>query len=528
MRQALSSAARKASEDNRSSHGKVRSPGQPRDDTNPIHAHVRAYYSFEDIVLHTENPFMTKPSTDTAQASPTKQFFVSMLTRDISLADAILDLLDNCLDGAMRLKHGNEVDYSKHFVNIKVAEDHFSIADNCGGIPRDIAINYAFKMGRDSDDDRDSDAETIGMYGVGMKRAIFKMGRNALVRTRHGDDMFEVPITSQWLEAKNWDPLPINEPTETKERLDEAGTTIYVTELYEGVSRHFSNGGFMNDVSTAISEHFTTFIQWGLKVSLNGTPIKAVPVQVLVSTEEGSPAPYVYQATIDEVLVSISVGLNTGKSLGDDDEDDTGFERDRSSATAGWTVLCNDRAVIVGDKSRLTGWGDGIPLYHPQFAVITGIIEFRSKHADKLPVTTTKRALDTSSNVWLESLVKMKEGMRIWISYTNQWKNHPRADQTSHWESAKPMPLNQAIEVVGARSATKKNAGTIEFNPQKAKVLPVPDDKKPSSRKIVYSRPAEEIRLVSKLLFDEPDEKPGIVGDKCFEIQLANAKKQGD
>lgn len=57
MGQALSSAARKASEDNRSSHGKVRSPAQPRNDTNPIHAHVRAYYSFEDIVLHTENPF---------------------------------------------------------------------------------------------------------------------------------------------------------------------------------------------------------------------------------------------------------------------------------------------------------------------------------------------------------------------------------------------------------------------------------------------------------------------------------------
>ena len=44
---------------------------------------------------------MTKPSKDQAQASPTKQFFVSMLTRDISLADAILDLVDNCLDGAL-------------------------------------------------------------------------------------------------------------------------------------------------------------------------------------------------------------------------------------------------------------------------------------------------------------------------------------------------------------------------------------------------------------------------------------------
>ena len=50
-----------------------------------------------------------KASSDKAQASPTKQFFVSMLTRDISLADAILDLVDNCLDGALRLAKGKNV-----------------------------------------------------------------------------------------------------------------------------------------------------------------------------------------------------------------------------------------------------------------------------------------------------------------------------------------------------------------------------------------------------------------------------------
>ena len=37
-----------------------------------------------------------------AKTTPSKKFFVSMLTRDIDLADAILDLIDNCLDGAMR------------------------------------------------------------------------------------------------------------------------------------------------------------------------------------------------------------------------------------------------------------------------------------------------------------------------------------------------------------------------------------------------------------------------------------------
>lgn len=470
---------------------------------------------------------MTKPSEDHAQASPTKQFFVSMLTRDISLADAILDLLDNCLDGALRLVHGARVDYAKHFVRINIAGDHFCIADNCGGIPRDVAKNYAFKMGRDSDDDRDSDAETIGMYGVGMKRAIFKMGRNALVRTRHGEDTFEVPITSEWLDAKNWDPLPINEPSEANEKLDEPGTTILVQELHEGVARHFGNAAFENEVRTAIAEHFTMFLQWGLKVELNGEPVLPVRVEVLVTEAEDSPAPYVFQKTIDDVLVSITVGLNTSRSLGDDDEDDAGFEGDRSSSTSGWTVLCNDRAVIVGDKNRLTGWGDGIPLYHPQFSIVTGIIEFRSHRADKLPVTTTKRALDTSSNVWLESLVKMKEGMRIWISYTNQWKNHPRADQSRYWVDARPMPLGKVIAAVASRKLAKKSDGHIEFNPLKAKVLPVPEEKKPSSRKIVFSRPIEEVRLVSKMLFDDLEEKPGIVGEACFEMQLVKARKQG-
>jgi hypothetical protein len=470
---------------------------------------------------------MTKASKDRAEASPTKQFFVSMLTRDISLADAILDLVDNCLDGALRLADGSDVDYAQHFVKIEIAKDHFTIADNCGGIPRDVAKNYAFKMGRDPDDDRDSDTETIGMYGVGMKRAIFKMGRNALVRTRCDKDTFEVPITSDWLDAKNWDPLPINEPTKPSEKLDEPGTTIYVSELYEGVAMHFANSAFENEVRTAISEHFTMFLQEGLEVTLNGTRVDPVRVEVLVSKREDRPAPFIYRKTIDDVIVSITVGLNTGKSLGDDDEEDAGFERDRSSATAGWTVLCNDRAVIVGDKSRLTGWGDGIPLYHPQFAIITGIIEFRSKRADKLPVTTTKRALDTSSNVWLESLVKMKEGMRIWISYTNQWKNHPRADQSSYWDDARPLPLSKAIEAVASRKSTRKTGDVIEFNPQKANVLPKPKDMTPSSRRIVFSRPIEELRVVSKMLFDDPGEKPGVVGDRCFEMQLTKAKKKG-
>lgn len=477
-----------------------------------------------------------KPSTDTATAVPTKQFFVSMLTRDIKLEDAILDLIDNCLDGALRLGNGGKPDYSKYLVKITLAKDHFSIEDNCGGIPREVAKNYAFKMGREPSDNRDSDTETIGMYGVGMKRAIFKMGRNAIVKTRHDTDTYEVPITAAWLDATNWDPLPINEPTEAKEKLKEPGTTIYVSDLNEGVARHFANPAFVNEVTTAISQHFTMFLQWGFKIEINGESVKPVHVEVLVSPREDGPAPYVFRKTTGDVTVSITVGLNTSRrSEGDDSDDDADFAGQRASATAGWTVLCNDRAVIVGDKSRLTGWGDLplVPLYHPQFAVITGIIEFRAKDAKKLPVTTTKRALDASSELWLESLVKMKEGMRVWISYTNDWKNHPRADQQSYWNDAQPLPLSKAIEKVASRTSAKKTSTSdeagevsevVEFNPKKNNVLPKPEEKKPSSKRIVFSRPVEEVRAVSKMLFDDPDVNAGTVGDECFKIQLDLAK----
>lgn len=479
---------------------------------------------------------MTKPTTDQAEASPTKQFFVSMLTRDINLADAILDLIDNCLDGALRQGNGNKPTYDKYWVKITLAKDLFSIEDNCGGIPREVARHYAFKMGREPNDNRDSDTETIGMYGVGMKRAIFKMGRNAIVKTRHRNDTYEVPITAAWLDATNWDPLPINEPTEAKENLKEPGTTIYVRDLNDGVARHFANPAFVNELTTAVSQHFTMFLQWGFKIEINGDLVKPVHVEVLVSPREDGPAPYVFRKTTGDVMVSITVGLNTSRrSEGDDSDDDADFVGQRASATAGWTVLCNDRAVIVGDKSRLTGWGDLplVPLYHPQFAVITGIIEFRAKDAKKLPVTTTKRALDASSELWLESLVKMKEGMRVWISYTNDWKNHPRADQQSYWNDAQPLPLSLAIEKVASRAAAKKASASdesgkvseiVEFNPKKNNVLPKPEEKKPSSKRIVFSRPVEEVRTVSKMLFDDPDVNAGIVGDECFKIQLDTAK----
>ena len=59
-------------------------------------------------------------SNKVAKAFPAKRFFVDMLVRDIELQDAILDLLDNCVDGAMRSIEGEAaVTPKKPYVDLK-------------------------------------------------------------------------------------------------------------------------------------------------------------------------------------------------------------------------------------------------------------------------------------------------------------------------------------------------------------------------------------------------------------------------
>ena len=82
----------------------------------------------------------------TVNANPTKEFFISMLTRDIDIKAAILELIDNSIDGAKRLRP--EGDYRNLYIKIDFDKDHFLIQDNCGGMGIDIATEYAFRFGR--------------------------------------------------------------------------------------------------------------------------------------------------------------------------------------------------------------------------------------------------------------------------------------------------------------------------------------------------------------------------------------------
>src|SRR4051794_15467205 len=91
-----------------------------------------------------------------AKAHPTKAFFVRMLTRDITVSECILDLIDNSIDAAWasstaapkRLEAGRKL--AKYAIRLTITEDQFRISDNCGGISLQDAADYAFTFGRET------------------------------------------------------------------------------------------------------------------------------------------------------------------------------------------------------------------------------------------------------------------------------------------------------------------------------------------------------------------------------------------
>ncbi len=462
-----------------------------------------------------------------------------MLTRDIELKDAILDLIDNCLDGVMRTKgrppQDGDIEYYRgHEVRITISQEQFVIHDNCGGIPYEIAEEYAFRMGKPDEALRENgELPTVGIYGIGMKRAIFKIGTTATVESKTSERSFIVSIPREWQYSgdEEWD----FDMAETNIDFQNFGTKITVTDIHDGVKREWEPENnrlksFTDKLREVITYHYSLVIEKGFKIYVNDIEVEMNPTQLLLTKDEKGIQPFLFQGVYNGVEVKIALGFY--KPMMTDEEMDEEVETTRSSKDAGWTVICNDRVVLYNNKDHLTGWGEsGIPKYHNQFIGIKGVVIFRSKDPKSLPMTTTKRGIDLSSNVYSIAKEKMKEGLKDFTNYTNRWKGYGNREKeiSQKSELVDLKSLLQPIETIRAvhKLEFKKRRGSdAEFYYKPNLALPETEEKTVYIR---FSRMNQEIQEIKAHLYDdeEIDIKPGAIGERCFEIVLNEARGQG-
>lgn len=460
-----------------------------------------------------------KPNYISVDAFPVKSFFVTMMTRDIKLEDAILDLLDNCVDGVLRSKKTRgKQPYKGFYAEIDFNKDTFTISDNCGGIPWKLK-DYAFRMGRPAE--RPTEAKgSVGVYGIGMKRAIFKIGKHSLISTQNHNERYEVEISPEWIDSEDWK-IPVTEAKKTKK---EDGTTILISDLYSGIKAQFGEDSksFYNELEKIVATHYAFIIDKGFQVIINGQTVKPRPTKLVFSRgQKTSIRPFIFEAEVDGVEVFLTVGF-TRPIPTQDELSDEQIEKRYSTLDAGWTVICNDRAVLYCDRTELTGWGEaGVPRYHTQFIAISGIVEFRSSDPSKLPTTTTKRGIDASSKLYLQVKNKMREGMLLFTSYTNKWKG--KAEETKkHMSKGKPLSLSEIKHEkanLTFKTTTRVLPGARQYKPS----LPIPKKINPRKRRISFIKDIEEVRQVAEYLFEDRDTNASAVGEECFDIILKDS-----
>lgn len=467
-----------------------------------------------------------KTEYEPVDASPVKSFFVSMLTRDIRLEEAILDLLDNCVDGILRT-NGHALDkkpYAGHWAEIEFNKDTFTISDNCGGIPWNLH-DYAFRMGRAKDRPNDADG-TVGVYGIGMKRAIFKMGEDCLISTQNGNNGYDVEITPKWVHDEDAWGLPVKA---TKKSMRKDGTEIVIGKLHPSVSAMFSDDAkvFTAELKRMVSTHYAFIMDKGFAVRINKDLVKPRPTKLIFTKRPNQKTPviqpYIFKTKVDNVEVFLTVGFT--RPIPSDEEIAAEMDGTRHSAMdAGWTVLCNDRAVLYCNRDELTGWGEaGVPRYHNQFIAVSGIVEFKSADAAKLPTTTTKRGIDASSSLYLQIKNKMREGMKIFTDYTNKWKGKPE-ESKAHILKGEALSLEE-IKIEATHLPFATTIRTIPKGEQFRPNLPMPKQIEPHRRRISFVRDVRDVGAVARYLFNDESVDASTVGEKCFDLTLREARK---
>lgn len=316
----------------------------------------------------------------------------------------------------------------------------------------------------------------------------------------------------------------------TNKRLRKKGTIITIKSLHKSVKQDFSSQTFIDAFRDVISTHYAYIIGKGFKVYLNKSEVIPKQIRLLFAKHDdkiptqNKIEPYIYQTKHNGVDVFLAVGFT--RPIPSKEEADESFEdyKERySSSDAGWTVVCNDRTVLYCDKTPVTGWGvSGVPQYHMQFIAISGIVVFTSDDANLLPTTTTKRNINTQSDLYLHVKDKMIEGMKIFTSYTNAWKSKDLVNASR--EDFKKISVSDLTELRNRSSHLKLNQTRGVINGAQHKPnLPRPVGPRQDER-ISFSKPTKDVKKVSKYLFDDSNVKPSEVGEKCFDIILEEAK----
>jgi hypothetical protein len=306
--------------------------------------------------------------------TPEKRMFWSIIS-DYGLLTGVCELVDNAIDLWNRGKRRRPLLVS---VDLNAQQQTISVCDNAGGVPRD-SLRLLVAPGGSAND---PDAEVIGIFGVGSKRAGVALGETVEITTRHAKgDTFQIDVTKGWLENETWEMPAYQVPN-----IDANTTRVEIFRLRKPIKESDAHG-----VRQHLMEVYSKFLGADCIIEVNGDPI-----------EPHGFDNWAYPKGFEPVSVEMPCDLGAGLRL--NAKITAGLIRDRDPEADNYGVYfyLNGRLVAKEVKVREVGYfvsaEAGVP--HPDASLCRAIVELNGP-ARLMPWNSSKSQIDFAHQAYL-------------------------------------------------------------------------------------------------------------------------------
>jgi hypothetical protein len=322
-------------------------------------------------------------------------YFQRLLTRDISAMESVHDLVDNSVDAARdRIlsrpdvqvdQYGLPADYRGFRISLRLGAASISILDNCTGIDPIMLSERVFVTGSES-----SHRFGIGFFGVGLKRALLRLGTTYCLRTDTGRTASRMLFGSSELGGSGGGQLSaLAMPTRGTPK-----TLIHVSGLSAPVRHEMGSEAWRQALLSNFSRRYGRYIAKGLSLSVNGMPVPGFAP----GFRSHSPVPQQSAnfTTSEGVQVFIDAGMHEAYRL-THEKDYVKDDIYRLTDQYGWYFVCNDRVVRVASHETELGWSAS---WHQEYYGFLGWVHFVDPEVINLPWDTKKTTIDPASSVF--------------------------------------------------------------------------------------------------------------------------------
>ena len=320
-------------------------------------------------------------------------YLQSVLTKDISPMECVYDLVDNSVDAIRdcvmstaawaRDPYGLPASYHGHTVNLSLKEQEVAISDDGTGIATEILSSRALVTGAFSEH-----RFGIGRFGLGLKRALLKLGERYEIKSDTGETAFVLNLSKRELSGSGiWHASKFYSK---RSRF----TSVRVSDLSAGIWHELGSANRLDEVRKNLSRRYGLYIRKGLRLTLNGTPVPDFGPQI---RQIGPIHPSTHHTRSPEgVDIYIDSGMHEHYRL----TSERGYDRALIASLTdqfGWYFVCNDRIVKAASHDNELGWTGR---WHQEYYGFVGWVRFVAESPEALPWDTKKTVIDSNSDTF--------------------------------------------------------------------------------------------------------------------------------